>query len=496
MFKRSITTIIFSSLIILSCAILSFAQQPVTPPDQDQNINSNNNQNNDQQNSDQDNVDQNSNDQKDQSDISSDQNNNNQSESIDNKPIKTTKIQWSYTLLNRTGYRIDEPRVLQMSRMSANGKAIYKFSDRWRLTAEGRIHYDPVERLGYPRRISFDLRQMLIDGRIKNVSLTVGLQQIVWGQADGIRVLDVINPLDYREFILEDFLDSRRPLWAVRTDIPLAQGSLQLVYIPYFLPGRLPSANDEFGFGQDNSFPIAGNIPQITIPIVINRNERPGYRFSASQIGARYSHSLGRWDVTANYFYGWEDIPTPNVTGFQQSPSPFITVTPRYDRKNVVGGTATTNFGPVVVRLEAGVSLNRSVVVKPSPNNSTGFEKHEQFSSVVGLDYSPKEWLTISGQYFLQAVAAPRSVLLGPRYHHLTSIYLRTNFFHDTLRPELFILTGLNQREYLIRPKLVRKFGDHFSMGVGVDLFGGSKDTIFGFYRTRDRAVIELKWIK
>src|SRR5688500_14381657 len=100
---------------------------------------------------------------------------------------KPPRFQWSLSIVNRTGYRIDEPRVLQMSRFFVNGKGIYKFSDNWRLTMEGRVHYDPVERLGHPKRPSFDLRQLLIDGKIGRVSLSLGLQQTVWGQADGLR---------------------------------------------------------------------------------------------------------------------------------------------------------------------------------------------------------------------------------------------------------------------------------------------------------------------
>ncbi|PJA31070.1 MAG: hypothetical protein CO187_10705, partial [Zetaproteobacteria bacterium CG_4_9_14_3_um_filter_53_7] len=44
----------------------------------------------------------------------------------------------------------------------------------------------------------------------------IGQQQIVWGKTDGLRMLDIINPLDMREFMLDDFLDSRIGLWAAR----------------------------------------------------------------------------------------------------------------------------------------------------------------------------------------------------------------------------------------------------------------------------------------
>ena len=43
----------------------------------------------------------------------------------------------------------------------------------------------------------------------------IGKQQVVWGEADGLKLLDVINPQNFREFILDDFDDSRIPLWMI-----------------------------------------------------------------------------------------------------------------------------------------------------------------------------------------------------------------------------------------------------------------------------------------
>ncbi len=420
----------------------------------------------------------------------------------DTKPDQPSRWQWSFSIRNRTGFRTDEPRVLQMSRSIFDAKGSYKINDDWRLTLEGRAHYDPVERLGYPDGVWLDPRQVLLDGKIKKVDLKLGLQQVVWGQADGLRVLDVINPLDYREFILEDFIDSRRPLWLARADAPVGEGSLQLIWVPYFAPGWLPGSDNEFGLGESFGLGLIGaaaselNLPQL--PVRVEKTERPAYQLKSSQFGARYSRSVGKWDLTANYFYGWEDVPTNYLGGIENAASnspPTLVFKPRYDRKEVFGGTAATNFVSVVLRLEAGWNRN-----KPRPvttNTQTGtHEPHGQFSSAVGLDWSAKTWLWVSGQYFLSFTSAPQEKLLFPRYNHLASIYFRTNFLRETLRPELFVLTGLNQREYLIRPRITKTIGDHWSVGVGADFLGGKQTNVFGYFDSRDRVVIELKWLK
>ena len=54
-----------------------------------------------------------------------------------------------------------------------------------------------------------ELREFYVDVDIHDHVLRVGKQQIVWGEADGLKVLDVVNPQSFREFILADFEDSR-----------------------------------------------------------------------------------------------------------------------------------------------------------------------------------------------------------------------------------------------------------------------------------------------
>jgi hypothetical protein len=55
-------------------------------------------------------------------------------------------------------------------------------------------------------------------------------------------------------------------------------------------------------------------------------------------------------------------------------------------------------------------------------------------------------------------------------------------------------LTGLNQKQYLIRPRITKTIGDHWSIGAGADFLGGRQTNIFGYFDSRDRMVIELKW--
>ena len=62
------------------------------------------------------------------------------------------------------------------------------------------------------REVELELRELTLQGSIGDTFLTLGKQQIVWGKADGLHVFDIVNPQSFREFILDDFDNSRIPL--------------------------------------------------------------------------------------------------------------------------------------------------------------------------------------------------------------------------------------------------------------------------------------------
>jgi hypothetical protein len=57
------------------------------------------------------------------------------------------------------------------------------------------------------------LRELYFDATAGDISFRVGKQQVVWGTADGIKLLDIINPTDFRELSQNSLEGSRLPIW-------------------------------------------------------------------------------------------------------------------------------------------------------------------------------------------------------------------------------------------------------------------------------------------
>ena len=77
------------------------------------------------------------------------------------------------------------------------------------------------------------LRELYVDttaGEDEEIALRIGKQQVVWGTADGMKLLDIINPTDYREMAQNSMDESRIPVWMINAETDLEDGSnLQVV---------------------------------------------------------------------------------------------------------------------------------------------------------------------------------------------------------------------------------------------------------------------------
>ncbi|MCB1790928.1 MAG: RNA polymerase-associated protein rapA [Gammaproteobacteria bacterium] len=74
------------------------------------------------------------------------------------------------------------------------------------------------------------LRELYVDTSLGGWDLRLGKQQVVWGTADGIKLLDIINPTDFRELNQNAFEDSRIPVWMINAERNIGErGNIQVI---------------------------------------------------------------------------------------------------------------------------------------------------------------------------------------------------------------------------------------------------------------------------
>lgn len=77
-----------------------------------------------------------------------------------------------------------------------------------------------------------ELREAFLQYTDKNWDFKIGQQIVIWGIADGMRITDIISPMDYTEFLARDYDDIRIPVNAFRLKYIKPNYNFELIFIP------------------------------------------------------------------------------------------------------------------------------------------------------------------------------------------------------------------------------------------------------------------------
>ena len=338
-----------------------------------------------------------------------------------------------------------------------------------------------------------ELRELYDERSAGNWYLTIGKQQVVWGKADGLKVLDVVDPQSFREFILEDFDESRIPLWtfnAERTFYDWLGGdwTLQLLWIPDKTYHALPSQDATYAFTSPRLVPQAP--PDVRVQL--DAPQRPNGFVQDSDAGLRLSGFIAGWDLSINYLYQYDNQPALHqrlIPGLM----PVVEITPRYHRTHVLGGTFSRAFGDWVVRGELGYFSSR-YFLSNSTTASDGVANSAELSYVLGLDWAGAEDTFISAQLFQSRLLDYQPGFARPELDTSMTFLARRDFWNDTLKVELLWIANANDGDGLLRPKLNYELEDNLEVWAGLDLFYGSREGLFGQFNDNGRFLIGIRY--
>lgn len=94
------------------------------------------------------------------------------------------------------------------------------------------------------------LRELYLDIYAGDWDVRLGKQQIVWGTADGIKLLDIVNPTDFREVVQNQFEDSRIPIWMVKAERNLFDASNIQFIVSQVEENKFPGLNSDGDAGH------------------------------------------------------------------------------------------------------------------------------------------------------------------------------------------------------------------------------------------------------
>ncbi len=125
------------------------------------------------------------------------------------------------------------------------------------------------------------LREAYIDTEYDDWTIRAGKQQVVWGTADGMKLLDMMNPTDYTEMAQNQMEDSRIPVWMFSAETVLANDTDLTMVISE------PRENIFAGLNRSIVTSVRGNGAHVTnwagTGVPIGYEDTPGVSHDAGQ---------------------------------------------------------------------------------------------------------------------------------------------------------------------------------------------------------------------
>ena len=326
-------------------------------------------------------------------------------------------------------------------------------------------------------RVRLDYAENYLRWQHKDLRVTVGTQNLMWGRVDEISPIDRMGRSDFSRVMLDKLPDRRRAVPAVRAEYFGEGFKLDGVLLPVFDDAVMPHARSVWNPVDTVNPQILGigNLPGIAGARVakadINGAGGAGLRWTAEGEGFDYGFSVQRVRQSQPYY---KVIPGASVV--LQAVHPFSTV---------VGAELETERMGATWRMEVAAS---SAV--PLTTHAFQYRTDPALNVVVGAEFFPGDSETrVTLQLAGQRTFTNQAVLDRTRIYSLTG-EIEHPFANGRWRADMRFSVGLNDRDRYFNPQLTYTGIDQQEIYLAAHLFSGAADTLGGFYRRNDTVVV------
>ena len=299
-------------------------------------------------------------------------------------------------------------------------------------------------------RSGFQLREAYAYYSDDHWDVRAGRQIITWGVADALRLTDIISPMDYTEFLAQDYDDIRIPVGGLRLRYSREKWSAEAIVVPVSSFFDLPTdAENPWSVGP--------------IPI----GSEPSRKVFNMEYGGRLSFFLSGIDFSFSALHTWNKQPVVcNGVG-------------DYRRMTMLGGDVSVPVGKFVVRGEVAEYLDEL---------QSGGVRAASTNALLGLDwYAGNDW-TLSAQY------AHKYVALGDhRNTGLSTLRVQKDLLHNTLALQSFAYIDVTNGGVFNRLSADYALNDQLHAILGYDYFYADSG-MFTVYKKNSELFVKLKY--
>ena len=327
-------------------------------------------------------------------------------------------------------------------------------TSRTRLRAELRVDYENaylfaslngIHNSILDNRTGIQLQEAYFNYSNSFVEIRAGRQIVVWGVADGLRVTDLISPVDYTEFMSSDYDDMRMAVDGIRIKYPGERVNAEVVYVPVPRYFQMP-------IGEDNPW-------------------RPG---------TRVSFFLSNLDFSISALHTHNQSPV-TVAGYDPVKDSIV-IRGIHETMTMFGGDMSMPLGEFVLRLEIAEYLDEALGYA----NNLDYARKNTFNALGGIDWYAGDNWTFMVQYLHKYIADYSDELAAEKNSSQVTFRISKELLNNTLKLALYGMFDIDNLGYYARVSGDYALSDQVTLSLGYDHFGGKRGQLAGYDKNRE----------
>ena len=328
-------------------------------------------------------------------------------------------------------------------------------------------------------RTGIELREAYLSYTKGNLDLRMGRQIVIWGVADALRLTDCVSPIDYTEFLAQDYDDIRMPVNGLRAKYTLGAITAEAVCNPVTNFAMIPT---------DLRNPWAMRLPNTSLPYSIDlESGKPEKRLKNMEYGGRITVNLSGVDFSVSALRTWNKLPALRMGMTTDGKS--LHIDGRYHRMTILGADCSLPIGQFVIRAEVAKYINEA------QNAAMGCEVEcrNALNALIGIDWYPGNDWNASLQYYHKYTSGNLERLPIYRHAGIATARLAKELLQNTLKLSTFAYIDVADGGIFNRFSASYSLNDQIELTAGYDYFRADRG-MFKMYGKNSEAWVKLKY--
>lgn len=329
----------------------------------------------------------------------------------------------------------------------------------------------------------------------ENSSVFLGRDYVIWGRADKVNPVDVVNGEDFTQFLVQDQQRRKLPNTLVNYTYAREDTKFELIYAPRYEGNLLPIRGTRWcQYRCEIASPVNGNQAgfDVTVTDTLGAND-----VDSGEMSARFTSRAGRYDYGLVAQSGFDKFPvySRTFTGLTS-----LTLNRELERREKVGGDVAFTVGEFGIRAEALYQIDSVLhYLVETPEFATdddGLKDVDQLNWIVGVDWRSSGDLYINVQYAQNKfLDVPEEKFFRSSFETLATFQISDLFLDNDLELKLTVFYETADDSHAVSPEAGYRLSDEARWVTGIYYFEGNEQTFFGEHEDNTNVFTYLEYI-